>query len=228
MTLKKYFPIRLVVTAAALITALAVAGPSPIGAKSPPKTHRTSYVVLDNNGTDGQTNQSPCLTSGFCPNGIRFSWTAETCYQGARFSPIAIVWTVNLKVPANTWPITIPCSTGLQLWWDGRNELTKAAWIHSHIPARAAGLAVCFQWQRQCSPGHCVVAGCIPPHVNGADIFFQGGGSLQSAEWLLNGHNLGRVAVSGAADDVFWYGHTPRRRRSRISRLQPHRLGTTT
>jgi hypothetical protein len=208
MIRKKSVVTRFPLLAVPLLAALAVSSAVPVTARSLPVTHRPSYVVLDNNGAAAQTNRSPCSPAA-CANGIQFSWDAATCYQGARFAPIAIVWTINQRVPANSWPLTVPCSTGLQLWWDGKNQLTKAAWVNSRLPRTAAGLAVCFQRAKQCSPGHCVTAGCLPAHVNGADIFFQGGDTLQAAEWLLNGREMGQTATPNDGNDVFWYGRTP-------------------
>ncbi|HEV3308932.1 MAG TPA: hypothetical protein VG815_00190 [Chloroflexota bacterium] len=165
-------------------------------------------MVTDNNGSSSLSNQSPC-SSKSCANGIRFSWAAGTCYQGQRFAPIAIVWTVNQKLPANSWPHSVPCSTGIQLWWNGHNQLTKAAWVGSQIPPTSGGLAACFKSAHTCNAGHCVTAGCLPAHVNGADIFLQGGDSLTGAQWLLNGRVLGAASLGVGSNDVYWYGYTP-------------------
>jgi len=192
-----------------LVAVLAVAWPAPVSARTVPVTHSPSYVVVDNNGSSTASSQSPCSSSGACANGIRFAWTPGTCYQGDRFAPISIVWTENQKVPAGVWPLSVPCSTGLQLSWNTHNQLIKAAWVGSQIPPTSGGLAVCWQFKSQCHTDHCVTAGCLPQHVNGVDIFFQGDDSLQAAEWQLKGQDTSSLPISGSPDDVYWYGMTP-------------------
>jgi hypothetical protein len=109
---------------------------------------------------------------------------------------------------SNSWPYTVPCSTGIQLWWNSYYKLTKAAWVGSQIAPTADGLAVCFN-PGQCNAGHCVTAGCLPAHTDGFDLFFQSSDSLVSASWLKGSIVTGSIPVSDSANDVFWYGHVP-------------------
>jgi hypothetical protein len=72
-----------------------------------------------------------------------------------------------------------------------------------------AGLAICFQSKTECNAGHCVTAGCLPGKTTGVDIFFQGGDTPATAEWLANGKASSPITLSGSPDSLFWYGTTP-------------------
>ncbi|GEM_PF-1878593 len=209
MTVSRRFHHHFVVLAVVpfLIGTLAMAAPFSVVSQAA-GTNRVSYVSFDNNGSAAGTDQSPCDATGSCANGVSFSWSKGTCYDDDRYPPVVIVFTVNHKVPANTWPLVAPCSTGLQISWNSKNTLTGAMWLGAQDPPTSDGLAVC--WHRhQCNAIHCVTAGCLPQHTNGVDIFFQGGESIQSAQWLNQNGVARSVSLPSAANDVFWYGSTP-------------------
>ena len=191
----------------ALVTAFAIFGGLPGAGLVSASTQRPSYLVVDNNGANSATSSSSCATSKTCANGLRLTWTAGTCYDADRYPPVAIVWTSNQTVAPNTWPLVVGCGTGIQFSWDKNNQVTKAKWIGSGVQAKTGGLAICFQYAHECGHSICVTNGCIPAHTNGLDVFFQGGDSLQAAQWLSNGKVIGSVTLAGSANDVFWYGH---------------------
>ncbi|SRR5579884_339106 len=165
-----------------------------------------AYMVVDNNGSNRSVAAAPCSPSTSCATGIQFNWKAGACVNGDRYAPIVIVWLVNKKVAQNTWPVVVPCSTGIQLYWSTNNLLTKALWLGSS--SSTYNLSVCWQ-AGQCNHSVCVTAGCLPQNVDGADIFFQGGDSLTSANWRKSGATVGTVKPSTPVDDVYWTAGTP-------------------
>ncbi len=165
-----------------------------------------AYMVVDNNGSNRSVAAAPCSPSTSCATGIQFNWKAGTCVDGDRYAPIVIVWLVNKKVAQNTWPVVVPCSTGIQLYWSTNNLLTKALWLGSSNSTY--NLSVCWQ-AGQCSKSDCVTSGCLPQNVDGADIFFQGGDTLSGADWRKNGASAGSVNLPKPGNDVFWYSAPP-------------------
>ena len=198
---------RLLSLPLALLTAFAIFGPLPGASLVNASSQRLSYLVVDNSGANSASNSSPCATPKTCANGLRLTWAAGTCYDSDRYPPVAVVWTTNQTVAPNTWPLVVGCGTGIQFTWDKNDHVTKAKWIGSGIQGKTGGLAICYQYAHECGHSICVTNGCIPAHVNGLDVFFQGGDSLQAAEWTSNGKAIGSAALSGPANDVFWYGH---------------------
>lgn len=190
----------------AVTVPVATAVPVDAKTKAPPLTHLQSFAVFDNNGAPAGNSAAQCNTGG-CANGIQFNWSAGACVNGDHFSPVVVVFTINHKVAPNTWPMVAPCSNGIQLTWDNYNHLSKALWTGSS--AAAYGLAICFQHAGQCGQSICVTNGCVPKNANGVDIFFEGDAALTSASWLRNGATAGAITVSGAVNDVYWYGSTP-------------------
>jgi hypothetical protein len=139
---------------------------------------------------------------------MSFKWTRGACVSADRFSPIVVVLTVNRRVAPGTWPLIVPCSSGVDFSWDRNNHIIKASWLGASNPVD--GLSICFQRPGQCRRSVCVTAGCIPKNVNGVDVFFQKGAALSGARWMINGKAFAPFALSAAAsNDVFWYGQTP-------------------
>ena len=191
-----------------LVVAATVVTTAQANATSKPVTHRLSYAEFYSQTTSDVSAASPC-TSKTCANGIRFTWAAESCYQGDRYLPIALVWTSKGTVSTKAWPLTAPCSSGFEFSWDKYDQLSSAKWLRARSSASKAGLAVCFQYANQCNAGHCVTAGCLPKHTTGVDLFFQGGDSPTGATWLVNGKPDGTISLTGSPNNVFWYGYTP-------------------
>ena len=148
-------------------------------------------MELDSQGASLGTSSSPCTRAG-CANGIRFEWTSAVCYDGDRYPPVVLVWTLQHKVLTDHWPIVAPCSTGFQFSWDNKNILTTAAWLHSKDPT-AEFRRFTKHWQRP----------------DGLDMFFQANEGLTGAQWLKNGKVWRSIPVTSRAENVYWYGYTP-------------------
>ena len=163
----------------------------PALAQKPPVTRLPSYVSLDANGSAMGSSESPCTRSR-CANGLRFHWSGRTCFDGDRYPSVVLVWTFNGGVLTDHWPIVAPCSTGLRFSWGKGNILSKANWLHTGDPTtdfRRFGK----QWQQP----------------NGLALFFQGGDSPTSVEWLENGKSAGSIPIPVSVDDVHWSGYPP-------------------
>ncbi len=163
-------------------------------------------LVVDRSGSARQVFSAPCASSRRCATGLRLLWKRGTCVRDDRFAPIVIVWLVRMKVATQTWPVVVPCSKGIELTMGKHNLLAKALWRGSSDPPYQ--LAVCFH-AGQCSKSDCVTRGCLPKHVDGADIFFQGPGRLKAATWMKKGKALQRVRLVGHMNDVYWTAGPP-------------------
>lgn len=195
---------RIALTFALLATVAAFTLDSASAKKLPPLTQTPSFLTAAAPGATPGVNQSPCTHA--CANGLQITWPAEQCVDKDRINPIIIVWTVNGRIPPNNWPVFASCSTGIQLTWGVKNKLTDASWIGSAKPH--GGMTVCFGKNTFCSKSDCVTMGCLPKNTNGADIFFQGGDTLESAQWTMRGSVVGTAAPSGVSE-VSWSGASP-------------------
>jgi hypothetical protein len=195
-----------------LFTALLIAFcvlPSSASARTAKITAKASYLSMYHGKSSLGISKAHC-TKGLCADGIKLTWKAASCdsQNDDRYPPTTIVFTQNQKISPSTWPVIAPCSTGIELWWGSSDNIINAGWVGSSDKPDLSGLAICFLRSDNCSALVCVTTGCIPESTNGVDVFFQGGGKLTGATWLLGTKKDGKAKLSGSPNQVFWYGHS--------------------